>query len=429
MKRTLVALMLSLCLLFALFPAGAEGEAFLECREENAMQVENLPQEREKAWEDYRNAALEDAGMQEELEERVMRFGDVEMRFYVWTYGEAPEGGYPMYIAMHGGGSSDTPDLNDEQYGIMKSYYADSLDCGVYVAVRGVRDTYDTHSNPESYPLYDRLIQMMILTHNVNPNRVYLEGFSAGGDGVYAISPRMADRFAAVNMSAGHPNSISLMNLKNLPIQLQVGENDSAYDRNKVTAEVGMDLNELAEQEGGYIHRVLVHADRDHNFEDYDVEEVAVMADPTAWLQNGDRTTEMVDSYPPDWMYAYTRDPLPEEVIWELDVRAPERSVTSFYYLRAPYSSDHGIIRASYDREENKVFVNAEDVQEFSILLNEEMVDFSQPIHFVVNGMDAFITVEPDRSVLEETTRERGDRNFQFEAEVPYTLLLAQALQ
>jgi poly(3-hydroxybutyrate) depolymerase len=35
----------------------------------------------------------------------------------------------------------------------------------------------------ESYPLYDRLITNMVLFEGVDPERVYLLGFSAGGDG------------------------------------------------------------------------------------------------------------------------------------------------------------------------------------------------------------------------------------------------------
>ena len=60
----------------------------------------------------------------------------------------------------------------------------------------GISDTWDLHFQEDSYPLYDRLIQNMIYTCNADPNRVYLLGFSAGGDGVYQILPRMADRFA-----------------------------------------------------------------------------------------------------------------------------------------------------------------------------------------------------------------------------------------
>ena len=39
-----------------------------------------------------------------------------------------------------------------------------------------------------------------IVFEDVDPNRVYLLGYSAGGDGVYQLAPRMADRFAAASM-------------------------------------------------------------------------------------------------------------------------------------------------------------------------------------------------------------------------------------
>ncbi len=215
---------------------------------------EDLDEARFQAWTAYMEAELSDDQLLEETEEWAMNFGEATMRYTVQVIGEMPEGGYPLYIAMHGGGAGD-PEDNDEQWQQMQEYYIDELECGVYVAVRGVRDTWDTHFNPESYPLYDRLIRYMILTQDVDPNRVYLEGFSAGGDGVYDIANRMPDRFAAANMSSGHPNGISMLNLYNLPMQLQAGEFDEAYDRHRVTAEYGLKLDDLEKQYGGYIHR------------------------------------------------------------------------------------------------------------------------------------------------------------------------------
>jgi len=118
-----------------------------------------LEQTRQQVWEEYREAALEDAVVQEETNSFVMKYKDAQMRYFVEVIGDKPEAGYPLYIAMHGGGEGDTPDFNDGQWEDMKYYYSDDLECGVYVAVRGVRDTWDTHFNPESYPLYDRLIR------------------------------------------------------------------------------------------------------------------------------------------------------------------------------------------------------------------------------------------------------------------------------
>ncbi len=215
-----------------------------QTEDSDVIALEELEEARTQAWQTYSDTELTDEQLLKETAAFAMNFGEATMRYTVEVIGEKPENGYPMYIAMHGGGAGD-PEFNDDQWYQMQEYYRDELDCGVYIAVRGVRDTWDTHFNPESYPLYDRLIRYMILTQDVDPNRVYIEGFSAGGDGVYAIANRMADRFAAANMSSGHPNGISLMNLYNLPIQLQAGEFDDAYDRHHVTAEYGLKLDDL----------------------------------------------------------------------------------------------------------------------------------------------------------------------------------------
>ena len=422
MIKKLFALLLTLIMLFGtVLPAYAyENEYYtIDCEEEYAMQVDQLQQERADAWNDYCQAMLSDPMVQSETEEYAMSFGDVVMRYYVTVIGDQPESGYPLYIALHGGGSGDTPDVNDEQWEEMTSYYSYELDCGVYIAVRGVRDTWDTHFNPESYSLYDRLIEYAFLSSAVDPNRVYLEGFSAGGDGVYAIAPRMADRFAAVNMSSGHPNDVPLYNLLNLPIQLQAGEYDEDYDRNTVTAKYGMMLDDLQQEYGGYEHRTLIHYDCGHNYEDNSKDPIPVMSDPAQWVMNGDRSTVDVDSFPPDYMDQFVRDPIPDRVIWDLSTRAPLSETESFYYLSAPYETDTGFLTVSIDRTQNTVWIDAQELNgPFSLLLNEEMVDFSQPIQIEANGDVTNLYVTPDRRVLIDTTYDRGDPNYQFEAEI-----------
>lgn len=379
---------------------------------EYALEVNTLEESREYAWEAYLEAALEDEVMQQETQDCVMTYGDAQMRYFFTVIGEKPEHGYPLYIAMHGGGSGDTPEVNDSQWEKMMSYYSDELECGVYVAVRGVRDTWDTHFNPESYPLYDRLIRYMILTEDV-------EGFSAGGDGVYAIGTRMADCFAALNMSSGHPNGVELANLYRTPIQLQAGEFDDAYDRNIVTAEYGLKLDEYQEAFGGFEHRTLIHYNCGHNYEDYQRDPIPVMSDVRRWLEEGDRSHEDEDSFPPDYMNQFTRDPLPEDLIWDLSTRADSRQADSWYYLRAPFTTNTGLIQAGYDRDYDVVAVQADGVEEeFSILLNEQMVNFSQPVTIVINDVQTQLDIVPDWRVLMQTTSLRGDPNYQFEAEI-----------
>ena len=51
------------------------------------------------------------------------------------------------------------------------------------------------------------------------------------------------------------------------------------------------------------------------------------------------------------------------------------------------------------------------------------MVDFSQPIGLIVNGEATVVSVTPDRQVLFETTYDRGDPCYQFEAEIHFDAL------
>lgn len=191
-----------------------------------------------------------------------------------------------------------------------------------------------------------------ILTFSIDPNKVYLEGFSAGGDGVYAIAPRMADRFAAANMSSGHPNNVSFLNMRNLPIQLQVGEDDDLYDRNTEAVRYDDILNEYAKQYGGYEHRTLIHYDCGHNYEDFSSDPIPVMNSPQAWRDNKDRSHTDIDSFPPDYMLKFKRDPYPETVVWDLSTRASERSVEGFYYLSAPRDVTQG---AYYSESQERI--------------------------------------------------------------------------
>lgn len=412
--KKLIAILL---LLFMALPAYAEITVQpMEISDSEPLKIDALTDVRNEVWNAYCNAMLKDSTLIKEINDSAMTFGEATMRYNVKVIGDRPENGYPLYIAMHGGGADEDPEGNDDQWAQMQEYYSAALECGVYVAVRGVRDTWDTHFNPESYPLYDRLIRYMTLSDEVDPNRVYLEGFSAGGDGVYAIAARMPDRFAAVNMSSGHPNGISMVNLYNLPIQLQAGEFDDMYDRNTVTAEYGLKLDALQAENGGYEHRTLIHYDCGHNYDDFQPNPIPVMSNVAAWLEAGDRTHEDVDSFPPDYMDQYTRDALPSTLIWDLSTRADSRQTETFYYMTAPYTTNQGAVRV-VNEGDNYFSIDTQDVNgDFGMLLNERMVDFSRPVTFNVDGKETTLTLTPDKTLLTRTTQDRGDPEYQFEA-------------
>ena len=412
-----------------------------------------------------------------ELSVYTLTHGGVSMRFMMEIRGEPGEGGYPLYIALHGGGSNP-PEANDQQWGIMFDYYRWDMKDGIYVAVRGITDTWDLHFRPESYPMYDRLIRAMILLYGADPNRVYLLGFSAGGDGVYQIAPRMADRFAAANMSSGHPNGVSLRNLANLPFSIQAGVRDY-YSEDALrcvrAAEFDETLNNYREAlGGGYEHQVLIRVPDGHIFDDSTYEsEAEVVADLDAYTDPAivmplmDRIMEeceaaggpdevtymsyVLEGELPEFDSAvrkiltedlglelktvkgsalrfvdqFTRNPVPEAVVWDLGTRADTRETDSFYWLRAEPAVNQGTICAKVTGD-NALSVTPEDVNgDFSILVNPRLVDVSRPVHITTPEGEFDVTVIPSEETLRESIRKTGDPFLAWVAEIPYSLLKA----
>ena len=94
----------------------------VEGSEPAPIEADALAEAREAAWSAYREASLSDPTLLKETGDYAMTFGEATMRYTVEVIGDRPEDGYPLYIAMHGGGSGDTPDINDEQWDEMKEY-------------------------------------------------------------------------------------------------------------------------------------------------------------------------------------------------------------------------------------------------------------------------------------------------------------------
>lgn len=66
-------------------------------------------------------------------------------------------------------------------------------------------------------------VDAFVINGLVNINKVFITGYSAGGDGIYHMAPRMADHLAGAAMMAGHPNKINIVNLRNIAFSIQVG--------------------------------------------------------------------------------------------------------------------------------------------------------------------------------------------------------------
>ena len=140
--------------------------------------------------------------LQADWDARSFTINGQTMKFWHKTYGNVPEGGHSLYISLHGGGSAPAS-VNDGQWENQKVLYSPAE--GVYVAPRAPYDDWDMWFKPLLDQFYARLILMYQAEMTINPNKVYLMGYSAGGDGVWRMAPRMADSWAAAISSANTP--------------------------------------------------------------------------------------------------------------------------------------------------------------------------------------------------------------------------------
>jgi predicted esterase len=215
--------------------------------------------------------------MCDELSARKITIGEDSLKWMEKTFGDAPFGKRSLWITLHGGGQA-TAEENDRNW---RGYYGryEFPPGSINVAPRAPANTWNMWFVKSVDGLFDRLIADMISQRGVDPNQVYLIGYSAGGDGVYQLSPRMADRFAAATMCAGHPNQVTPEGLRNLPFFLYMGGEDSAYHRNTVVREFNAKLDALqAKDPDGYVHRCTVYPGLMHDMQGRESETIPRMS-------------------------------------------------------------------------------------------------------------------------------------------------------
>lgn len=351
---------------------------------------------REALWQDHSRFILE--SQTGAMKAKVIEIAGKRLLFDVVDFpgrDGPPAGGRSLFISMHGGGNAP-PEVNTAQWKnqikLAQSYKPDE---GLYVAPRAPTDTWNMWHEGHVDGLFERLIGNLIVMEKVNPDRIYLMGYSAGGDGVYQLAPRMADHFAAAAMSAGHPNEASPLGLRNLPLAIQVGEKDGAYRRNEIAVEWGKKLDALkAADPAGYEHFTDLPAGKPH------------------WMGMEDRKAI-------PWMEKFTRNPLPDKVVWYQDDITHDR----FYWLAVPQGKAKPGTAITATRSAQTVTLSSSDVPEVTVLLNDSLLDLDQPV--TVKSGDKVLFSGPvprTAAVLRQTLAERGDPRLVFSASLSLKL-------
>ena len=240
-------------------------------------------------------------------------------------------------------------------------------ECGgtFYVALRAPDNTWNGFYTAYAYPLVANLIRQFLLFGDVDPNKVFLMGYSHGGYGAFAIGPKMPDRFAAIHASAAALADGAVPDtLRNTVFVCMVGEKDTAYGRIKRDTQLAAEIQRLRGDRTD-IFPVTVQVIADH---------------PHSGCRS--RHHPGIVSHRPE----------PGATGAHLGNDGPGHS--DFFWLRVPAAQRREILYVHC--RDNTVTVDAApNVASASILLDERLLDFAKPVKLTLNGRTTTSRLRP----------------------------------
>lgn len=320
------------------------------------------------------------AQLEKEWNGKSIQGENLSLKFLIREFGKRTSTGRSLFISMHGGGGAPAR-VNDQQWRNQIRLYEPEE--GLVVAPRAPSDNWNFWHEAHIDGLFDRLILAAVICADVDPNRVYLMGYSAGGDGVFQLAPRMSDRWAATAMMAGHPNETRPEGLRNVPFGLFMGGKDGAYDRNQHAQIWKEKLAELAQSDpAGYPQLVRIYPESGH------------------WMNSQDR-----EAIP--WMSKHSRNCWPKKIVWVQDDVTHSR----LYWIGVPLDQARAgsVVTAQVDGQTISI---ESDVDQILLYLSDELLDLDQPVTVNWNGIEvASEKVLRSEAAIRQSLAERLDAN------------------
>jgi predicted esterase len=344
---------------------------------------------RRLVWEAYKAAPIH-ADLKKDFAQHQVRYQKFLSAYAVRKVGKRPENGWPLFIALHGGGGAPKA-VNDSQWEIMKHYYRDqpSVPGYLYLALRAPNDTWNGFYDNYVPPLVTNLIHQFLLFGDVDPDKVYLMGYSHGGYGAFFIGPKIPDRFAAIHSSAAAPTdgTISPRSLRNTRFTFMVGERDNAYGRRQRCEKFAADIAKLKKKDP----------------EGYPVQFELIKGFGHGGLPDRDKIKAM---------FPFTRNPVPQKLAWDLT----DNVIHHFFWLAVSQPAAGMTLEAQV--QDNVLRIHSKKIKSFDVYLDGRLVDFSRTIRVIWDGKELSRKRQPSLLTLCRTMQERGDPELAFTCRV-----------
>ncbi|MDE3218950.1 MAG: hypothetical protein KGO23_06210, partial [Nitrospirota bacterium] len=283
-----------------------------------------------------------------------------------------PAKGYGLVVCLHGAGFSGEAYLERWQARLGEDY--------VLACPTAPMGAWFTRSAEELVLATIRSVQRR---YHIDPDRIFLTGMSNGGIGAWMIGMHDAPLFAGIApMASGLDNVLMpfLANLRSTPVYIIHGAKDQVMPV-ELSRTITKELTRL-----GYPFVYREH-DREHP-----------MAGGHYFPR--EELPELVT-----WLNAQRRNPLPTTVTVVRDashfqpfgwVRIDATDPIAAFSEDLVGKQDDRIKRREYARLDvsivgpNRIEVQADRVQRYSLFLNEQLIDSSKPLVVLTNGQVSF---------------------------------------
>jgi pimeloyl-ACP methyl ester carboxylesterase len=278
---------------------------------------------------------------------------------------------------------------------------------------------------PEQVDNILKLVERAKSVYNIDESRIYVTGISDGGTGVYYLAMREATLWSACVPLNGHPLVIANPqtgadgqlysgNLANCPLYIVNGGKDRLYPAASVAPMV--DLFKRA----GVPLRWQVHPDGEHNVNWWPEERPRVDAFLAAHPRQAQPAkvsweTERTDRYNRfRWLVIDRLGTRSSDVALE-DVNTYRQGMRSASLFDRVKPSG----RVDAERKGSTYEVRTRGVQQFTLLLSPEAIDFSRPVRVTVNGRTVHdAVVSRDVTTLQKWAAKDHDRTMLYGAEL-----------
>jgi dienelactone hydrolase len=323
-----------------------------------------------------------------------------------------------LVLGLHGGGEG----AGDKSEAAGKWILPGTM--GMYP--QGILLVHDTWNTVHGEKFLLTLIELAKAQHEVDPDRVYVMGFSMGGTGSWFMAGRHPDLLAGAIPAHG----VVMADCEGGTVKVSTPDKVRAMQHGLIP-----NVRNLA------MYWYTGHADRNCEpgtfLKAWEMVQELQKADPGGYAKQHFQAFEGVaHAFPPgepqngfEWIQKHRRDAFPEKIAWE-NAENPEPLWTSaekttryvkrwFYWLRCERPVDAMNVVAQRKGNEFDLEVTLAFPEDFEILLNPSMIDVAKDVVVRVAGKEVYRgKPAPTFATVLESLDARLDRTLVFDRKV-----------